>query len=197
MRETKNHKRTLHDYTAELMKIRAAFLFLLTGITMGSAWAQWQWIDETGRKAFSDRPPPSHIPEKNILHSPAGAAIVNTHVLPKVVPSETAAAESAEAAEAEKPAAPSAEALKLAKEAAAQKAADEKKQKEERARFLQQRSENCNRAQAALRTLQSDVELSQIGADGQRVAMSKLQREQDIRRTREVVARDCGPAPKE
>ncbi|WP_412179990.1 DUF4124 domain-containing protein, partial [Variovorax paradoxus] len=29
--------------------------------------AQWQWIDKNGKKVFSDQPPPTDIPEKNIV----------------------------------------------------------------------------------------------------------------------------------
>lgn len=32
-----------------------------------SASAQWQWVDNSGKKVFSDQPPPTDIPEKNIL----------------------------------------------------------------------------------------------------------------------------------
>jgi hypothetical protein len=38
-----------------------------------TALAQWQWIDKDGRKVYSDRSPPSDIPEKNILKMPRGA----------------------------------------------------------------------------------------------------------------------------
>ncbi|MBF9265764.1 DUF4124 domain-containing protein, partial [Paracidovorax cattleyae] len=35
--------------------------------------AQWQWIDKDGRKVFSDRPPPTDVPARNILKQPGGA----------------------------------------------------------------------------------------------------------------------------
>ena len=34
------------------------------------ALAQWQWIDNTGRKVFSDTAPPASVPDKNILKRP-------------------------------------------------------------------------------------------------------------------------------
>ncbi len=48
------------------MKTRAYFalMALLAGFTASTAIAQWQWIDEHGRKTFSDRPPPPHIQKK-------------------------------------------------------------------------------------------------------------------------------------
>ena len=69
--------------------------------------------------------------------------------------------------------------------------------REEQAKFIQQRMENCTRAQTALRTLQSDAQIGHIGPDGQQTAMSTMQREQETRRVRDVIARDCGPLPKE
>ena len=67
------------------MKTRAYFalIALLAGFTASTAIAQWQWIDEHGRKTFSDRPPPPHIPEKNILKSPVVARTVTADTLPK------------------------------------------------------------------------------------------------------------------
>lgn len=38
------------------------------------AQAQWQWLDKSGRKVFSDQPPPVDIPVKNILKQPRQAS---------------------------------------------------------------------------------------------------------------------------
>ena len=136
--------------------------------------------------------------KKNVLKRPATAS-ARPVALPKAeLPEEEA--QQAQAAEANalqpaQPAPPSAEELKRQKEEAAKKAAEEAQQAQERARLIQQRQENCNRAQAALRTLQSDVPLAQVGADGQHTTMSDAQRQQDIQRAQSVIARDCGPVP--
>ncbi|MFL6695279.1 MAG: DUF4124 domain-containing protein, partial [Ramlibacter sp.] len=37
-----------------------------------SAMAQWQWIDKSGRRVFSDQAPPPDIPAKSIVHGPKG-----------------------------------------------------------------------------------------------------------------------------
>ena len=169
-----------------------ALFACLTCFTATSAFAQWQWIDEHGRNTYSDRPPPVHIPEKNILKAPAWAHTVSPVSLPKAeLPAEP---------DATTPPAPSEatpQDLQQQKQEAARQAAEEKQKKEAQAKLLQQRQENCNRAQTALRTLQADVPLAQISPDGQRTTMSDLQRQQDIRRVREIMARDCGPLPKD
>jgi len=36
--------------------------------------AQWVWVDDKGTKQFSDRAPPSSVPQKNILKAPRGMA---------------------------------------------------------------------------------------------------------------------------
>lgn len=80
------------------MKTRAYFalIALLAGFTASTAIAQWQWIDEHGRKTFSDRPPPPHIPEKNILKSPVVARTVTADTLPKAELPEDSQEETAE-----------------------------------------------------------------------------------------------------
>ncbi len=55
--------------------IRTLFIALLS-LACLAAQAQWQWIDNAGRKVFSDQPPPLDIPAKNILKQPAKAASV-------------------------------------------------------------------------------------------------------------------------
>jgi hypothetical protein len=47
------------------MKISIAFAICLAIST--SAWAQYVWIDENGRKQYSDQAPPASVPESKIL----------------------------------------------------------------------------------------------------------------------------------
>ena len=41
----------------------------------GMANAQYVWVDQKGMKQFSDQPPPSSVPLKNILRAPAKPAL--------------------------------------------------------------------------------------------------------------------------
>ncbi len=43
------------------------FVLGLAGMFCVAAQAQWQWLDHSGRKVYSDQPPPTDIPLKNIL----------------------------------------------------------------------------------------------------------------------------------
>ena len=43
-------------------------------LTVTSAQAQWQWIDQNNKKVFSDTAPPPDIPDKNILRRPGPAS---------------------------------------------------------------------------------------------------------------------------
>jgi hypothetical protein len=52
-------------------RLLAAALMLVAGL----AQAQYVWIDEKGIKQFSDRSPPSSIPDKNILKAPGRQAV--------------------------------------------------------------------------------------------------------------------------
>lgn len=180
------------------MNIRAALISISCSLLACNALAQWQWLDESGRKTFSDRPPPAHIPEKNILKAPAVAGTLPiSSALPQAeVPEEVKAAEAAEAEAAKQAAAQQqtqAEEALRQKQAALAQAAEAKQQEEELAQRMRQRQENCGRAQAALRTLNSNAALAQPGADGQPTVMSSAQRQQEIRRMQDVVTRDCGP----
>ncbi len=48
----------------------AAALWLVSATVQ----AQWQWLDPSGRKVFSDQAPPANIPPRNILKQPGKAS---------------------------------------------------------------------------------------------------------------------------
>ena len=54
------------------MKITTTKTLIAIGLLCFSAssMAQWQWVDRSGRKVFSDQPPPADISERNILKRP-------------------------------------------------------------------------------------------------------------------------------
>ncbi len=54
-----------------------SFKFLIGGaivLVCMVAQAQWQWLDKSGRKVFSDQAPPVDIPLRNILKQPRQAS---------------------------------------------------------------------------------------------------------------------------
>lgn len=76
------------------------FSYALLALTLGfssAANAQWQWVDDKGRKVFSDRPPPHDIPANRILKKPKGLDDPITLAAP---PQEGQAADAAASADA-------------------------------------------------------------------------------------------------
>ena len=150
------------------------------------AFAQWQWVDNTGRKVFSDTPPPAGIPDKNVLKRPGARA----PAAPSAESDE--AAPTAEAPAAPKPPAKD-EQLEAKKRQA--EAAEEAKRKAEEARIAQLRADNCQRAQRAKATLDSGVRIATTNARGEREIMDDTARAAETRRLNDIMRNDCGPAP--
>ncbi|HEV6964676.1 DUF4124 domain-containing protein [Roseateles sp.] len=164
---------------------RQALAALLCLVVAGAAQAQWKWRDARGNVQYSDMPPPPGVPEKDILQRPAAAARAIV-----VVPAGQAASA---AASAPKPAASSPS--KAEQDATARQKQDQDreaaKQKEEERRLAEQRRENCSRAQASLRDLQSGLRLTRTNDKGERVFMDDAQRQAEIERTRQIVTSEC------
>jgi Domain of unknown function (DUF4124) len=158
-----------------------------------SATAQYQWLDASGRKVFSDQPPPANIPAKRILQQPGKAAAA--------APLASTAAEEKPAGGADiaaKPATKAAAPEKIVNkdkdlEAAKKKADDEaaaKKKAEDDARNVA-RADNCVRAKQAKTTLDSGVRLNQYNAKGERVFMDEAARMVESKRLEGIMATDC------
>ncbi len=145
--------------------------------------AQWQWIDNTGRKVFSDRPPPADIPAKNILKQPGGRPA------PQVVAVEAPASAPA------KPAAPAPKLSGKDKDLEDKKkqaeAAEAEKKKAEEQKVAEAKAENCQRAKQAKATLESGVRLATADAKGERRFLDEKEKAADAKRADEIIARDC------
>jgi hypothetical protein len=151
-----------------------------------SALAQWQWIDKDGRKIFSDRPPGSEIPEKNILKRPAGSKAVSpvpaasseTPGAPKASDKPAKAVDSGvdKTLEAKKKEAEAADAAK--------KKADDEKQAKAKA-------ENCRRARQAKSTYETGVRIARTNAAGEREILDEAGRASEIQRIQSIIDSDC------
>jgi hypothetical protein len=154
-----------------------------------SALAQWQWIDKSGHRVFSDQAPPADIPAKSILKGSNGRAIP----APDAGPTAAGATGSVDAAAMQAASAP-----KLAgrdkdleaKKKQAEAAEAEKKKAQER-EVAEARSENCKRARDAKATLDSGIRLSQVNAKGEREILDDKQRASEAGRLQTIVSRDC------
>jgi len=164
---------------------RATATALLGLLLALPALAQWQWVDATGRKVFSDTAPPPSVPDRNILKRPGNLPVA---AAPASVPATATPAT---------PAAPqlvSRDAELEARKKAAEEAELEKK-KAEQARLAQVRADNCERARKARATFDSGVRVATINAKGEREIMDDTMRATETRRLDQVIQTDCAPLP--
>lgn len=145
--------------------------------------AQWQWIDNDGRKVYSDRSPPANIPADKILRQPG-------------LKGPPVAAEAAA-----EPAKAQASAPKIAgkdkqleeKKKLADAAAAEKKQAEEE-QLAKARADNCARAKRAKAGFDSGVRMSRTNDKGEREIMDDAARAAESKRLDAVITSDCKQA---
>ncbi|MEZ5701867.1 MAG: DUF4124 domain-containing protein [Burkholderiaceae bacterium] len=165
--------------------VRYLIAFAISALACGSAMAQWQWIDATGRKVFSDTAPPGNIPEKNILKRPAAAAVAP--------PADDAAPQDPAAAK-PMPAVPTqgVDPKLEAKRKEAEKAEAARRQAQQASRD-KARAENCARAKRSLATLNSGVRIRTTNANGESEVMDDNARAAEMRRVQSIIQSDCGP----
>lgn len=165
--------------------LRPAPLLLCIALSLGfatTASAQWKWREKSnGRETikYSDLPPPSSVPEGDILQRPAAANRVSA-------PPPAASAASGLMPPPPKGVDPELEAARKKKEqdqAAAKKAEEDK--------LAAQRADNCRRAQSQLRTLDDGVRIARTNANGEREILNDQQRAAEVQRTRDLIASDC------
>lgn len=156
---------------------------LLTSPTSAVAGMQWKWKDATGAVQYSDRPPPSGTPEKDILSRPAAARSNVTELKPAA---EASAPASAAAKSDAKAADPDLEAKR-------KKAEDEKKaaQKADEEKVAKNRAENCQRAKSYQRTLNDGVRISRTNANGEREILDDKARADEQRQVEEIIRNNC------
>jgi len=157
---------------------RRILMALAIALICTGAAAQWQWVDGSGRKVFSDTPPPPGIPEKNILKRPGPASSV-----PAATPSS--------AAPAAKPQISGRDEQLEAKK----KQADAKEQalkKAEEDKLAKARQDNCERAKRSKTTLESGVRMATTNAKGEREIMDDAARATEAKRINEIIQSSCG-----
>ena len=141
--------------------------------------AQWQWVDKDGRKVYSDRPPPSDIPEQSILKHPGNRA--------------SAAAPAAPAAAAASAAAPRVSGkdreLEEKKKQAEQQEAAQKKAEEEK--YQKTRADNCARARQAKAGVDSGARIATTSKSGERVILDDDARAAESKRLQGVIQSEC------
>jgi hypothetical protein len=178
------------------MKKTASLLrWLLAGILLASvlplAHAQWSWKDKDGRRIFSDQPPPSSIPDKDVLKRPGGSraapAVLAGGDTANSTPS-SATSTTATAAAAPKISGKDSELEKKKKEA---DALEKTQKKAEADKAAAQRQDNCERAKRAKTNFDSGQRISQTNAKGEREIMSDATRAQETKRLQDIISSDC------
>ena len=155
----------------------------LLGATLAlPAAAQWKWRDQRGQTQYSDTPPPLGTPEKDILQRPASPAARRDSVV------ATAAASAASGAPTLAPKPVETE-LDAKRKKAEQDLADQKKIEE--AKVAAVRADNCARAKAQMRTLDSGVRVARTNEKGEREFLDDKARAQETARTRDTMTAEC------
>lgn len=147
-----------------------------------AAGAQWQWIDNQGKKVFSDQPPTADVPEKNILRRPGGkaAAAAPTTDAPKT--------DAAVAAPAPKTAGVDKELEEKARKA---EEAEKAKRAAEEQKVAKAKADNCNRARQGKATMDSGMRVARLNDKGEREIMDDQARAAEQRRLQDVINADC------
>ncbi|WP_411880404.1 DUF4124 domain-containing protein [Polaromonas sp. YR568] len=167
---------------------RTLILAVAGGSFALTAFAQWQWIDKDGRKVYSDRSPPSDVPEKNILKQPRGAKMAVTPV-PDGGDQATAPAPAAK----NNASLPKLSGKDPLLEAKKKQAEDEEaaKKKVEEEKVAKGKADNCERAQKGAASLQSGQRISVTNAKGEREYMDDNARAAEVKRLQAIVNTDC------
>jgi hypothetical protein len=168
-------------YTARMKLVQPLIAIVALAFSL-SAFAQWQWIDKTGRKVFSDRPPPVDVPEKNILKQP-GMAPLATEMPASNVPAAATPPGSAPKGTGED------KELAEKKKQAADAEAAKRRQEEERVARAQ--ADNCNRARQAKAGLDAGVRQMRINEKGEREFLDETGRAAEAQRLQGIIDESC------
>ncbi|MDP9972943.1 type IV secretory pathway VirB10-like protein [Variovorax paradoxus] len=152
-----------------------------------SASAQWQWIDKSGKKVFSDQPPPTDVPEKNILRR-AGSPPPRGASVPAAAEADAPDAAAPKAAAAPKPAGVDKELEEKTRKAQAEEKAKQAAEAEKNAKA---KADNCDRARQGKATFDSGIRVAKINAKGEREIMDDAARAAEQKRLQSIIESDC------
>jgi predicted component of type VI protein secretion system len=156
-------------------RLLACGLLCLTAL---NAAAQWQWLDTDGRRVFSDRPPPSDVPEKSILKRPGNRSGVVSYPASTPAPAPTVAAPSGID-----------KSLQEKRKQVENEQAAKRKAEEERA--AQTRADNCSRAQRAKTGLDSGLRMTRTNENGEREFLDDSGRATEAARLQTDIDENC------
>lgn len=161
---------------------RIALLALACFLPLAAS-AQWQWLDSSGRKVFSDKAPPPDVAPERVLKRPGPRGGRSVDVAPVATAQPAAAAASLPK--------PSGKDKALEEKKKQIEAAEAEKKKAEEQKVAEQRADNCKRAHASKANYDSGMRVARTNDKGEREILTDEQRAEDVRRLNEVIARDC------
>lgn len=159
---------------------------LLLALTCAAATPQWQWRDANGRVNASDLPPPSSVPDRDILRRPTDPRYRNSASAAPVPPSAPASASTARTPITPPPSDPELDARR-------KRAADEQlaQQKQQQTKDAAVRADNCSRARAQLTALGEGQRITRTNARGEREVLDDRARAEEMQRAQAIVDSDC------
>jgi hypothetical protein len=177
----------LQRYTAAMIRATTLWCLVFLGLSPLVATAQWQWIDQSGRRVFSDSAPPPEIPAKNILRQPSGSRSV-------AVPAQAAAAPAPAVAAQAAASAPriSGQDSALQQRVRANAQAEEAKQKEAQQEAARLKAENCQNARRGIATYNSGQRVAIVNDKGEREVLDDAGRERELAKLRSIEQSECG-----
>ena len=155
----------------------------LVCVTCLAAMAQWQWMDKDGQRVFSDRAPPSEVPEKNILTQPKPRRGAN-----EPAPSAITSDGSSPSRSAAKPAGEDKVLLERKKQAME---AEANRRKSEGERYVMAQAESCQRARLAKSGLDAGLRISRTTANAEREFLEGAARAEETQRLQNIIDADC------
>lgn len=171
----------MHSFRPPPLALAPALLIMALMAPNAHA-TQWKWRDADGRVQYSDRPPPSHVADKDILTRPA--LVVRTAAI------NAASAASAPSATLARPA-PNASDPEL--EAKKRKADEEMEaqRKTEEAQRAKTRAQDCERARGYQKSLSDGMRIARTNAKGEREVLDDQARAEETARNRKVIDAAC------
>lgn len=173
-------------YTAPMKTLR--LICFTVALLPTLACAQWLWIDKDGRKVFSDRAPPSDIPERKILRQP-GAKAVSPPA--EAVPTDSAGGVPVPVAKlaASAPKISGKDTALEEKKKLADMEQDAKKKADEE-KVARDKADNCERAKRSMQAYSSGQRIRAPNAKGELEYLTDEQRAAESKRLQGIVA-DC------
>lgn len=157
---------------------RYAALATLFATLSGAAHGQYLWIDEKGRKQYSDMPPPATVPANRVLKQPGSRPAAPE---PVTEPEAQARAAALEPSLAEKDA--------DFRKRRAERAEKDKKAAEE-ARLAVDKQKYCERNRGYRKTLETGVRIASTDKKGERTFLSDEERAREVSEVNRAL-KDC------